>query len=58
MKEKPIAEVLKDWRKKHGLSQQTAAAELEISISALQAWEQGRNRPSRFTIGFIRANCK
>jgi DNA-binding transcriptional regulator YiaG len=58
MKEKPIAEVLKDWRNKKDLSQQAAAQFLEISISALQSWEQGRKKPSRFTAGFIRANCK
>jgi len=58
MKEKPIKTILKEWRTKKQLTQQSAAEFLEVSISALQGWEQGRNKPSRFTAGFIRANCK
>lgn len=58
MKEKPIATVLKDWRKNKKISQQAAAEFLEVSIGAVQSWEQGRIKPSRFAAGFIRQNCK
>jgi DNA-binding transcriptional regulator YiaG len=58
MKRKPIAGVLKDWRKKNNLSQQKAAFILNFSIATIQSWEQERNEPLPQTADFIREKCK
>jgi DNA-binding transcriptional regulator YiaG len=58
MKKKPIANVLKSWRKKNDFSQQKAAFILNCSIAAIQSWEQKRSEPMPPTADFIRENCK
>jgi DNA-binding transcriptional regulator YiaG len=55
---KPISEVLKAWRKRRRLSQQAAAILLEISISALQKWEQGIIAPGPIYDNHVRNRCK
>ena len=58
MKETTIPEVLKAWRKRRKLSQQTASIMLTVSISTLQKWEQGITEPSGIVQQFIRNKCK
>jgi transcriptional regulator with XRE-family HTH domain len=55
---KPICEVLKEWRKRRRLSQQTAAILLEISISAIQKWERGIIIPGPIYDDYVRNHCK
>jgi len=40
--------MLKEFRKTRGLTQETAAAELGISVRTLQNWEIARNMPGGF----------
>lgn len=34
------------WRREHGLTQDVAAALLEVQVKTLQNWEQGRPSPA------------
>ena len=40
-----FAERLKQMRLKHGLTQDEAAAALQVTKGSISAWENGRNRP-------------
>ncbi len=40
-----FATKLKQWRKRHGLTQLEAAAELGVNIDTLQNWEIARTMP-------------
>lgn len=48
-----IGSVLKDWRKSSGVKQDTLAAMLGVSQSAVSSWETGRDEPSRRLMGRI-----
>ena len=41
-----FASLIKAARERAGLSQSQAAVELEVPLSTLQAWEQGKNKPN------------
>jgi DNA-binding XRE family transcriptional regulator len=58
MKKKTIADVLQNWRKKNGYTQQKAASLLECSMATIQSWEQERSEPMPQTADFIREKCK
>ncbi len=40
------SKILTDYRERKGLTQERLAAELKISLRALQSWEQQRSLPS------------
>jgi DNA-binding transcriptional regulator YiaG len=58
MKEKSISQVLKSWRKRGKLSQQSGATHLQVSISTLQKWEQEKTTPGVIVQQFIKRMCK
>lgn len=41
----PLPELMRRWRRRHGLSQAGAAAALGVSKRAVENWEQGRAVP-------------
>ena len=45
-----FADQLIKYRQKHGLTQQGLAAELEVSVSAIQKWERGQAEPNARTL--------
>ncbi len=44
-KDKLFSDIVKDTRKKLGLSQQNLADELGISFATINRWENGRTKP-------------
>jgi len=58
MKEINIPETLKAWRKRRKITQQSAAALLDVSISTFQKWEQGALEPGGFAREVIRNKAK
>lgn len=42
----PMPELLRTWRARLGLTQDRAAAALDVPIGTLRDWEQGRRAPS------------
>jgi transcriptional regulator with XRE-family HTH domain len=48
-----IGSVLRDWRKASGVKQDTLAAMLGVSQSAVSSWETGRDEPGRRLLGRI-----
>ncbi len=45
--------MLKAWRKRCGLTQETAAHEICASVHTLRQWEQGLGKPARHTMFLI-----
>ena len=50
-----LGEKLKALRDRLGLTQEQAAAKLEISVRTYQNWEQDRAAPDRFVLKHIEA---
>jgi putative transcriptional regulator len=55
---KSMADKLKDWRSKHGLSQSQAATALGVPVRTLQEWEQGRRSPRGLAESALEAKLK
>lgn len=49
--ESDFADLVKEWRRANDLTQEEAAASLEVNVRTLQNWECSRNVP----IGYVRA---
>jgi transcriptional regulator with XRE-family HTH domain len=43
-----FAQLLRQWRDRHGYSQRDAAEQLKVSKRSLENWEQERAMPQRF----------
>ena len=46
----PTPQELRDWRKKHSLTQDQAARHVQVTTRAWQRWEGGENVP--YMLGF------
>ena len=53
MPEASISKILRDWRKAHSVKQESLAAMLGVTQSAISAWETGRDIPGRRLAGRI-----
>ena len=53
-----LPDILKEIRKRTGDSQQSLAAELNVSFSTINRWETGRNEPSPIAMDGIRSYCR
>lgn len=51
MQARRIGSVVRDWRKASGVKQDSLAAMLGVSQSAVSSWETGRDEPSRRVTG-------
>lgn len=43
-----FASLLSAWRKKHDISQPTAARTLNVPLATFRGWEQGKHLPCNF----------
>lgn len=50
VEKKPLSEVLKEYRVKCGMSQETVAEALEVSRQAVSKWENGLAEPKKENI--------
>ena len=52
-----ISEIIKEIRKRTGVSQQALATSLNVSVVTVNRWENGRSTPTPMALAGIRAYC-
>jgi DNA-binding transcriptional regulator YiaG len=56
--EMTVSAQLRAWRRRWQLTQPAAAAALGVTLAALRAWEQGRNKPRGLALEALKSKLQ